>query len=88
MRWKHMQIELVNPKEDFHLELYFSNNEKRMVDMKQFLKSDEGLLKQLIEDEQLFSEVYVDEISKAVSWPNGVDLDTGVLYKHSIHVKG
>lgn len=78
-----LRVTVVYVKENFHLEITFNNNEQRIIDMKAFLVGDRGLLHQIIEDEQFFNTVTIDEVSKTLLWPNGVDFDTKVIYENS-----
>lgn len=83
-----MQIKTVQPIGNYHLKILFSNNERRIINMKAFLKNDGGVLKQLLEDEKLFKSVFVDEVSKSICWRRDadnvyIDFDSLVIYQNS-----
>jgi hypothetical protein len=68
----------VQPIENFELILTFSNKEKRLFDVKPFLKK--GIFKELL-DEKMFKTVHVS--FDTIEWDNEADLDPEILYKLS-----
>lgn len=70
----------------FKLILGFDNGEYRLLDIKQFLKSDKGLLEEIRDDIDMFQTATVDSITGAVTFNNGVDFDPEVLHQSSINL--
>ena len=67
------------PSEDFKLELTFSNEEKRVFDMKPYLKT--GRFKEL-KNEAMFASVVC--ALGTIQWQNGLDLCPDTLYEESV----
>ena len=81
-----LRVTAVRVREDFHLEITFNNTEQRIIDMKKFLHGSEGLLNKIVENEQVFNSVYIDEISGALTWlieKKSIDFDSSVIYNFS-----
>ncbi len=68
----------VKPIQDKMLELTFSNNERKLFDVKPYMKT--GLFSTL-EDESVFKTVHVS--FDTIEWANGVDIDPEELYLKS-----
>lgn len=51
--------------------------------MQKFLQNDQGFLKDIINKVNLFMSAELDEVSGAIRFSNGVDLDSNVLYEAS-----
>ncbi|HLR40833.1 MAG TPA: DUF2442 domain-containing protein [Virgibacillus sp.] len=81
-----MKITSVYPTRTFKLILEFDKKEYRMLDIKKFLQSDEGVLADVRDNLALFLTVDVDEVAGTVCWENGVDFDPTILYQKSIDV--
>lgn len=81
-----MRITSVIPTRKFKLLLVFDMQEYRIVDIRTFLKDDSGLLAEVRDNLELFSQVTLDDIAGTVCWPNGVDFEPAVLYQKSIGV--
>jgi len=56
----------------------FANGEVRDADIAPLL---DGPVFQPLRDPALFEQVYVDEETRTVAWPNGADLDPDVIYE-------
>lgn len=69
----------VKPQTDYQLELTFSNEEKRMFDMKPYLKTGRFIE---LKNEALFASVVCTMGS--VQWQNGLDLCPDTLYEDSV----
>ena len=69
----------VKPKVDYQLELTFSNEEKRVFDMKPFLKTGRFIE---LKNEALFASVKC--IMWSIQWQNGLDLCPDTLYEDSV----
>ncbi|MBB5225435.1 DUF2442 domain-containing protein [Treponema ruminis] len=87
----------VQPKHDFSLLLSFDNGEKRIFDMKPFLKKD-TVFEQFSNFDD-FKRVYIDsdhcvcwdknpQIDSETNWNNKVDLSPDVCYVESLPVTG
>ena len=70
----------------FKLIMEFDNNEYRVLDLREFLKKDEGLLKDICNDVNLFMSAELDETVGTIRWKNRVDFDPNVLYEMSINL--
>ena len=58
--------------------------ECRIIDMKKFLQNDQGLLKDISNDVDLFMSAELDKTSGSIRWKNKVDFDPEVLYENSL----
>lgn len=81
-----MKITSVYPTRKFKLVLEFDEKDYRIIDIKQFLKDDKGLLADIRDDIDLFLQVEIDNVAGTVCWPNGVDFDPGILYQNGLDV--
>ncbi len=63
---------------EYKLLLTFENNEKRIFDVKPYMK--EGLFRQLL-DEKIFNDVKVS--FDTIEWPNKLDICPEMLYEES-----
>lgn len=72
------RVKEVKPSEDYRLEITFMNGEKKIFDMKPYLKT--GQFRQL-EDKALFASV--KPVMGSVQWQNGLDLCPDTLYEES-----
>lgn len=81
--FKIMNPRIVNviPNPDYTLNLIFSNHEKRIFDMKNYLNI--GVFKEL-KDIDYFMKV--DIVLGSIKWPNGQDLCPDTLYNESVLV--
>lgn len=68
----------VKPLDNYMLLLTFSNNEKRIKDMKPYL--DKGIFKKL-NDKNLFNSVHIS--FDTISWNDEIDLCPDTLYETS-----
>ena len=73
------KIVSVEPLDDYKILLTFSNNEKRIKDMKPYL--NKGVFRKL-KDKNFFSSVHVS--FDTISWDNEIDLCPDTLYETSI----
>lgn len=71
------------PVEDFKLVLEFNNFDRRILDIKEFLKGDGGLLEEISNDIDLFETVTVDRVSGTIRFANNMDFDPEILYQAS-----
>lgn len=62
----------------------FENSDYRLLDMREFLQNEEGLMKEIINDIDVFMTANLDEDAGTIRWANGVDFDPEILYKNSI----
>lgn len=81
-----MKITSVYPTRTFKLILEFDKKEYRMLNIKKFLQSDNGVLADIRDNLDLFLTVDVDKVAGTVCWENGVDFDPAILYEKSIDV--
>ncbi|MCH1627235.1 DUF2442 domain-containing protein [Fredinandcohnia sp. SECRCQ15] len=72
------------PTKTFKLILEFENSDYRLLDMREFLHNKEGLMKEIINDIEVFMTAKLDEVAGTVMWANDVDFDPGILYESSI----
>ena len=73
------KIVAVEPLDDYKVLLTFSNNEKRIKDMKPYL--DKGVFKKL-KDKNFFNSVHIS--FDTISWNNQIDICPDTLYETSI----
>jgi hypothetical protein len=71
------------PTKTFKLILEFENNQYRVLDMQKFLHNEQGLLKDICSDINLFMLAELDQISGTIRFSNEVDFDNNVLYEVS-----
>lgn len=69
------RVTAVAPRNDFTLEIVFSNQERKLFDVKPYL--DKGIFKELL-SKDIFNSVKVD--NGAVSWVGGQDFGPDTLY--------
>lgn len=69
----------VEPLDDYKVLLTFSNNEKRIKDMKPYL--DKGVFKKL-KDKNFFNSVHIS--FDTISWDDEIDICPDTLYETSI----
>lgn len=81
---KNLYVLSVVPREDFKLIIHFSNNQKRILDMKQFLKNDIGKLADIRDNLTVFMSAKIDPVSRSITFSNKMDFDTEVLFEQSI----
>lgn len=67
----------------FKLIMEFENKEYRILDMQRFLQNDQGLLKDICNDINLFMSADLDEVAGTIRFSNEVDFDSNVLYEAS-----
>ena len=72
----------VKPLDNYNLLLTFSNNEKRIKDMKPYL--DKGVFKKL-KDKTFFNKVHIS--FNTISWDDKIDLCPDTLYETSIPIQ-
>ena len=72
------RIKLVEPRNDYLLEIVFDNNEKKLFDVKPYL--DFGLFSEL-KDQTLFKTAKAE--LGTVVWKNGLDICPDTLYLES-----
>ena len=77
------KITSVVPDDDYTLILTFDNGEKRLYDMKPFIK--DGTVFEFIRDKSVFSRVYLDEY-KAVSWDKEPSVDSREVWNNKIDI--
>ena len=80
---KYFAVKAVKPVEDYQLILTFANGEKRVFDMKPYLKK--GIFKEL-RNVAMFNTARVS--FDTVEWKNEADLDPEFLYDYSKKIKG
>ena len=73
------KIIFVKPLDDYMLLLTFSNNEKRIKDMKPYL--NDGVFKKL-KNKTFFNSVHIS--FDTISWNDGIDLCADTLYETSL----
>lgn len=65
---------------NFKLIMEFENQSYRILDVKKFLQNEQGLLKDICNDINLFLSAELDEIAGQVRFSNHVDFDNNMLY--------
>lgn len=75
------KIAAVVPHDDFTLTLTFDDGERRLYDMKPFLK--DGTVFKPLKDKTVFRRVYLDE-NGAVSWDKDPSVDSSKVWSNKI----
>jgi hypothetical protein len=70
----------VQPLDDYRLLVSFNDGVVREVDFAPELEQAEGTLAEALRDPSYFRQVRVDEDSRTIVWPNGLDPDPEVLH--------
>ena len=70
----------VQPLENYRLRISFNDGVVREVDFAPQLQDADGTLAEPLRDPAYFRQVRVDEESRTIVWPNGLDPDPEVLH--------
>lgn len=73
----------VVPRDDYHLELWFSTGEHRLFDVRPYL--NKGVFQRL-RDVSLFNKAYI--ALDTVCWPGDLDIAPETLYDRSVLLAG
>lgn len=73
-----MRVESVTPGHGYTLHVTFSNGTHRTIDVTRYLRGP--IFEPIKRDRALFQAVTVDPELGVVTWPNGADIDSDVLY--------
>lgn len=79
-----MRVLSFYPTKTFKLILEFGNSDYRLLDMREFLQNEEELMKEVINDIEVFMTAKLDEVTGTIMWANDVDFDPEILFKNSI----
>lgn len=71
----------------FKLIMEFEKSDYRLLDMREFLHNEEGLMKEIINDIDVFMTAKLDEVAGTIRWANDVDFDPYILFKNSISLE-
>ncbi|MCM3624322.1 DUF2442 domain-containing protein [Brevibacillus borstelensis] len=82
-----MRITSVYPTRTFKLIMEFEQKEYRILDVKELLVEDSGLLAEIRDTVSIFITAKVDPVAGTVGWANGVDIDPLVLYYKSLDLE-
>jgi hypothetical protein len=63
------------------VELTFETGETRVIDLEPLLQGP--VFQPLVDDDALFGHFRVDPEARTVAWPNGADILSRTLYRHS-----
>ena len=74
-----LRVTHVEPLDDSHLRVHFNDGVTREIDC-QFLMH--GTLGEPLRDPEYFRQVRVDEESRTIIWPNGLDPSPELLHDH------
>jgi len=74
----------VIPRNDFFLEVEFDNGERRVLDLKPYLR---GSLFEPLANESLFRQVEIEEDFGGLVWPTGADLCPDMVYMNAVPVR-
>jgi hypothetical protein len=77
-------ITRVEPLKDFWLAVEFDTGEKRLFDLKPYLR---GSLFEPLKDESLFRQVEIEEDFGGLVWPTGADLCPDMVYMNAVPAK-
>lgn len=73
-----IRVESVAPLEGYRLRIGFTDGTERVVDVERYLRGP--VFEPIKRDRLVFEAVTVDADLGTVVWPNGADIDPGVLY--------
>lgn len=73
-----VRIQSVEPLEGFCVQLGFTDNTQRVVDLEPYLHGP--IFESIRGDPQVFRSVRVDKRAGTIVWDNGADIDPDVLY--------
>ena len=71
-----VRIQCVEPKEDFTVEVHFTDGSQREINLEPYLHGP--IFETIRQDSLMFRSMQVEE--GAITWPNGADIDPDVLY--------
>ena len=74
-------ITKVTPNNDYTLTIIFDNNEKRLLDVKPFLKK--GTVFEPFLDFENFNRVYVDD-THCIAWDINPDVDSNIVWSNKV----
>ena len=72
-----LRITTVEPLAGQWVHVHLTDGTERDLDLSPYLWGP--VFEEIAADRTLFEQVYVDEISKTLTWPNGADIDPDVL---------
>ena len=75
-----LRVTDVKPLDGYRLQVSFNDGVVREVDFAEDLAHAEGTLAEPLRDPAYFRQVRVDEDSRTIVWPNGLDPDPEVLH--------
>ena len=75
---KLVRIKSVKPLKDFIVELKFTDETSKQINLEPFLRGK--IFEPMRSDRKIFESVKVDEQSGTIAWENGADIDPDVLY--------
>lgn len=79
-----MRILSFYPTKTFKFIMEFENGDYCLLDMREFLQNEEGIMKDIINDVDVFMTAKLDDVTGTIMWANDVDFDPEILYKSSI----
>jgi hypothetical protein len=75
-----LRVTDVEPLDNYRLRISFSDGVVREVDFAPLLLDADGTLAEPLRDPAYFRQVRVDQDSRTIVWPNGLDPDPEVLH--------
>ncbi len=75
-----LRVTEVQPLDGYRLRIAFNDGVVREVDFADELEHAQGTLAEPLRDPAYFRQVRVDEGSRTITWPNGLDPDPEVLH--------
>ena len=73
-----VRVKSVRPLQGYWLFVVFTNGLERAIDVERYLRGP--VFDPVRSDRRVFEAVSVDEELGVVTWPNGADIDSDVLY--------
>lgn len=73
-----IRVESVAPLEGYQLRIGFTDGTERVIDVERYLRGP--VFEPVRRDRRVFEAVSVDADLGTIVWPNGADIDPGVLY--------
>lgn len=73
-----IRVRSATPLDGYRLRVGFTDGTERVVDVERYLRGP--VFEAVRRDRRVFEAVVVDPVLGTVVWPNGADIDPGVLY--------
>lgn len=80
-----IHIKKINILDDFTIRFFFSDESKKVIDLKPFLRK--GTISGALLNPEYFRKAKLYEDGRGIYWPNGFDFCPDFLYSHTTNLK-